>query len=812
MKRKSMVIVESPAKARTIEKYLGRDFSVRASAGHIRDLPPKALGVDIKHEFRPTYRVIPGKEKVVEGLRRDAEKAGAIYLAADPDREGEAICFHLAALLEGKGDHEVYRVLFNEITKGAIQEAFKNPLHIDQHKVEAQQARRILDRIVGYKVSPLLWQKVRKGLSAGRVQTVAVRLIVDREREIRAFEPEEYWDFKAKLNGSNPPPFEAKASKHHGKKFKVSNQKEADELSAALQESDFVVRALNRKERKRRPVPPFITSKLQQEAVRQLGFSVKKTMTLAQRLYEGVEMGSEGSVGLITYMRTDSTRVSQVALTEAREFIHERFGEKYLPAKAIQYQTGKGAQDAHEAIRPTSVLRDLQVVRPFLSRDEYRLYALIWKRFLASQMTPAVFDQTEILIDAGPAEFKAVGSILRFDGFLKLYRASDEDSGEKSDPGEEGTILPDLPVGEKLEVTEILREQKFTQPPPRYNEASLVKALEEKGIGRPSTYQQILSVIMTRDYVTKEENRFLPTELGEVVNDQLIGHFDEIFDYDYTARLEKDLDRIEEGSADWVEVLESFYDGFRERLDSARSSMKNLRAEETPAGEQCEKCGSDMVIRWGRFGKFIACGNYPTCKNTREYNSEASKGAEEESSDEIKEHCPKCGKGMVLRKGRFGTFLACSDYPGCKGTKRLVKVNGETVAQKEEKLAETCPKCSANLVKKHGRYGEFVACGNYPECRFIKQNSTGVQCPKCAKGEVVEKKSKRGRVFYGCSRYPGCDFVLWQKPIASACPECGAPYVVEKTTKKSGTRRYCLEESCGYGEKVEDSELATANK
>lgn len=801
---KSMVIVESPAKARTISKYLGKDFSVKACAGHIKDLPARALGVNIKDNFRPTYRIIAGKEKIVQDLRKAAEKVSHIYLAADHDREGEAICHHLAEELNGRSDRVIYRVLFNEITKSAILKAFENPGQIDRHKVEAQQARRILDRLVGYKVSPLLWQKVRKGLSAGRVQTVAVRLIVDREKEIRAFEPEEYWNFTARLKASLPPEFEARAVKYDGAKFKISNEEQANSLLEELQASKFVVRKLQKKERKRNPYPPFITSKLQQDAARKLGFTVKKTMTVAQRLYEGVELGDQGAVGLITYMRTDSTRVAQSAVEEARSWIESRFGLEYLPKKPNVYRGKKGAQDAHEAIRPTSVESAPEQIRPYLNRDEFRLYDLIWKRFVASQMNPALFDQTDIEIEAGKTEFKATGSILRFDGFLKVHEKTQEGDEEKDDQGE-GVRLPEVARGEELKVQEIKPEQKFTQPPPRYNEASLVKTLEEKGIGRPSTYQQILSVIMSREYVRKEDGRFFPTELGEVVTELLVGHFDEIFDYDYTAKLELELDEIEDGKEDWIETLESFYTGFKTKLESAKTEMKNLKREETPTDEICDKCGSGMVIRWGRFGKFVACSNYPDCRNTREITKEGSVAEQMEHAELESETCQKCGRAMVLKKGRYGEFLACSGYPDCKNTKRIVKQGEEVKVHREIALDENCPECGSGLVKKLGRFGEFTACGNYPDCRFIKPAATGVACGKCAEGEIVERRSKRGKVFYGCSRYPECDFVLWNKPIPEKCPNCNADFVVEKSTKKSGLVRFCQNKECDYRVEVEEA-------
>ncbi len=749
-KRKALVIVESPAKARTIGKYLGDEYFVRASSGHIIDLPPGGLGVDIKNGFRPSYRVIRGREKAVEQLKKEARKTDVIYLAADPDREGEAICYHLSQTLDGGGG-KIYRVLFNEITKKAILKAFDHPTEIDQHKVDAQQARRILDRIVGFQISPLLWTKVQKGLSAGRVQTVAARLIVDREREIRAFESEEYWEFVANLSGSHPPGFEAKAVKLNGKKFKVGNQEEADQLLDELKSSDFVVRSVQRKARKRRPVPPFITSKLQQDAVRRLGFTVKKTMGVAQRLYEGIELGGEGSVGLITYMRTDSTRVSADALDEVREYIGTRYGGSYLPAKPIHYRTRKGAQDAHEAIRPTSVERTPANLKALLPRDEFRLYELIWKRFVASQMNPALFDQTEIVIEAGPTEFKAVGSILRFDGFLRLYSSSEEDKKGNQKIAEERN-LPEVAEGELLKVEEISPLQKFTQPPPRFNEASLVKALEDKGIGRPSTYQAILSKIVTRDYVRKEEGRFVPTELGEIVNDLLVGHFSELFDYDYTAKLEQDLDQIEEGKENWVDALTEFYRPFREKVLAARAEMKDVRREGIPTDETCEKCGAPMN----------------------------------------------------LKQGRYGEFLACTGYPKCESTRNVVRVKGKVVAQIREELDEKCPKCGSNLVRRLGRNGEFISCGNYPECRYSKAESTGVRCPKCSEGELVQRRSKRGKVFYGCDRYPDCDFVVWKKPVPEACPDCGAAFLLESVTKKYGTRLLCADKSCGYIKKVDE--------
>ena len=802
---KSMVIVESPAKARTIERYLGKGFTVRACAGHIKDLPSYGLGVNIRKGFHPTYKIVPGKEKIVKELKRVAAKADKIYLAADPDREGEAICQHLAEELNGSDSRRFFRVLFNEITKGAILKAFEHPQEIDRNKVEAQQTRRILDRLVGYKVSPLLWQKVRSGLSAGRVQSVALRLVVDREKEIRAFVPVEYWNFTATLRRISPPsdPFEAKAVKLKGKKFKVSNQEEADKLMKALKQADFVVESVRKKERKKRPVPPFITSTLQQDASRKLRFSVKKTMTLAQRLYEGVEMGQEGHTGLITYMRTDSTRVSQTALQEVREYIGESFGIKYLPDRPAVYRTKKGAQDAHEAIRPTSAARAPEQVKSLLGRDEYRLYQLIWKRFVASQMKPALFDQTDIDVQAAQVIFRAVGSILRFDGFLRVYQEGRDEAGKK-----EGSdaLLPDVKAKEGLAAEKVVPEQKFTQPPPRYSEATLVKALEEKGIGRPSTYAQTITVIQSREYVGKEEGRFVPSHTGEVVSDLLVHSFPELFDYDYTAKMEQRLDEIENGKKDWVQTLERFYDGFSKELLKARKEMKNLKKEEEKTGIECDKCGQgEMVIKWGRFGRFMACSRYPECKNTRELTGQGEAEAAKESVAFEGEACEKCGSPMVLKKGRYGEFLACTGYPECKNTKRTIEVKGEKKVQKDRPLEEPCPKCGSHLVVKQGRFGEFTACSNYPECRFIQRESTGVQCPECGQGEIVEKRSRRGKSFWSCNRYPDCKYVLWSKAVPQPCPECKAPFLLERNTKKEGLIRYCKEKECGYKESVEEA-------
>ena len=799
----SLVVVESPAKAKTIKKYLGRGFDVRASVGHIKDLPKTKLGVDVEDDFTPHYGIIPSKEKVVRELRAAAKKSSVIYLAADPDREGEAICQHLAEEL-GSKSKDVYRVLFHEITKNAIQEAFKHPGRINAHKVEAQLTRRILDRLVGYKISPLLWDKVRRGLSAGRVQTVALRMIVDREQEIRAFNVEEYWNLTARLAGHAPPEFSAKASSLDGEKWKVGNGETALALVAELRAVDFLVKRIHRREKKRYPVPPFITSTLQQEAARKLNFTVKKTMTLAQRLYEGIEIGEEGAVGLITYMRTDSTRVSETALSEVRDLIRARHGEAYLPHHPIYYKSKKTAQEAHEAIRPTSVDRSPESLRKVLEPDVWRLYALIWQRFVASQMNPAVFDQTDVLIQAGRVEFKATGSVLKFQGFLAVYQeAKPEKSSADAESGEPEALLPELSEGERLEVKALQPTQHFTQPPPRYNEASLVKALEARGIGRPSTYATILSTIQDREYVDKREGRFYPSETGELIVDLLVESFRDIFDYEYTARMENHLDRIESGRERWQDALRDFWVRFSERLEAAEKNMRDIKTEEIETDEVCEKCGRKMVIKWGKFGRFMACSGYPECKNTREIPKNGSEAAGETPAvEEIA--CEKCGRPMVLKRGRFGEFLACSGYPECRNTKKIVKRADSVEIKQDIPLDEICPTCGKHLAIKHGRFGEYTACSDYPTCKYIKLKTTGVPCPKGCGGEIVERKSKRGKTFYGCSQYPDCDFVLWHKPVSQACPQCGAPFTLIKTTKRTGAVRFCNDKECGFKEPYGD--------
>jgi DNA topoisomerase-1 len=796
---KSLVIVESPAKAKTIGKYLGNTYTVKASLGHVKDLPKKDLAVDVDEGFEPTYEIIEGKKKLIQELKKSASGMENVYLAADPDREGEAICAHLAEELQGKKNSgpRIYRVMFNEITKTAIQRAFEHPVEVNQGLVDAQQARRVLDRLVGYKISPLLWDKVRRGLSAGRVQTVALRLIVDREREIRAFVKQEYWTIDASLSAKKPPVIVARLIRKNDAALEIPDQAAADALVAALDGASFTVKSVETREKKRNPVASFITSTLQQEASRKLRFSVKRTMMLAQRLYEGVELGGEGSVGLITYMRTDSTRVSAEALQEARDLIAQRYGPQYLPASANVYRGRKDAQDAHEAIRPTSPARTPESVQQFLGEDELKLYRLIWMRFVASQMMPALFDQTSIDItapgkDGAVYTLRETGSVPKFDGFLAVY---EEGKDQKDEDDEElKHRLPLVSEGERLKFKSLQPEQHFTEPPPRFSEATLVKELEADGVGRPSTYAAILSTILEREYVSKQGGRFIPSELGMVVTDLLIESFGDIFDITYTARMEDALDEIEEGKLNWRVALGEFYEKFSADLTQAEEHMTNIKRMEKPTDLICDKCGKPMVIKWGKHGSFIACTGYPECTNTRELNvdlPDVDKADLTEQGDE--EYCQNCGRPMVLKKGRFGQFFACTGYPDCKTTK---PVGGEQ-KKADVPLEEKCPQCGHNLVLKSGRFGEFTACGDYPTCKYVKQKTIGVICPTCNKGDLIERRSKRGKTFYGCNRYPECDFVAWAKPIAEACPKCGGPYLVEKWLK-AGAVLQCPNAECKY--------------
>jgi len=746
-----LVIVESPAKAKTIEKILGKGYTVKASVGHVRDLPPKRLGVDLQGDFAPEYVVIRGKAKVLDELRASAKKAGRVYLAPDPDREGEAIAWHIAHELNGAKREAIYRVLFNEITPRAIAAAMQNPGRIDENKVNAQQARRILDRLVGYQISPLLWRKVRRGLSAGRVQSVTLRLICDREKEIAAFVPQEYWTITVVLEGDQPPSFEAQLLKIGGKKADITTADVAHAIAAQLRSQQFVVGDVKIRERRRQPPPPFITSKLQQEGANRLRFSARKTMTLAQALYEGLAIGQDGVVGLITYMRTDSTRVSEEAQREALGYIQATYGQAYVPDKPNVYRSKKGAQDAHEAIRPTSSLRVPEALRMYLERDPYALYQLIWARFVASQMRPAIFDVTTADIEAGEFLLRASGSVLKFDGFLKVY-AEEEPAGREGEEADNASrALPPLQRGQLLRVVDVKPEQHFTQPPPRYTEASLVAELERRGIGRPSTYATILSIIQDRDYVETKERKFYPTELGRLVSDLLIEHFPDVMDVEFTAAMEDQLDQIEEGKRPWVRVLHEFYEPFEQHLKAASQRMPSIKNLAEPTTEVCEQCGKPMVMRLGRYGKFLACSGYPACKATRPIKGEEP--AASQVGAVATEVCEQCGSPMVVRKGRYGEFLACSGYPACKVAKPM---------------------------------------------------RLGIACPSegCT-GDLVQRRTRRGRLFYGCSRYPDCQYTLWSKPVPIPCPNCQASFLVEQGSARKGKSLRCIREGCGYESPVE---------
>jgi DNA topoisomerase I len=827
---KSLVIVESPAKAKTIQKYLGKGFTVEASLGHVKDLPKSTLGVDTSNEFETDYVVIPGKEKVLARLKKLAGPMDAIYLAPDPDREGEAIAAHLAFELDTNGHAKkskkkkkeeagavprIQRVTFNEITKRAVQAAFEHPRAIDQNLVDAQQARRVLDRLVGYQVSPLLWDKVRRGLSAGRVQTVALRLIVEREREIKAFEKKEYWTIDAHLAANKPPAFDARFLGKGEEKIEVTNGEDAEKIRVALEQANWLVRSVDKKERRRNAAPPFTTSKLQQDSSRKLRFSVKRTMMIAQRLYEGVELGEEGQVGLITYMRTDSTRVAPEAIQEVREYVGKEYGAAYLPETPNTYKEKKEAQAAHEAIRPTSAMRHPDQVKQYLKEDEFKVYKLIWQRFVASQIMPAVFDQTTVDIDAKAKSgdvywFRVTGSVLKFDGFLRVYEESKEGKDEEDE--ELKHKLPALEAGQKLTLKELKPEQHFTEPPPRYNEASLVKELEERGIGRPSTYSAILSTIQERQYVQKLGGKFTPTEIGLVVTDLLVENFRDIFDVAYTAGLEEKLDEIEEGKEKWTDTLADFYKKFTKDLKYAEKHMENIKRMEKPTDEKCEKCGAPLVIKWGRHGSFYACSTYDkedenTCTFTKENPinlPDLDTADVQETTQE--EYCENCGRVMVLKRGRFGQFMACTGYPDCKTTRRLDQ--GKKVP--DIPLDEPCPKCGRNMMIRHGRFGEFTACSGYPECKYVKQNFIGVKCPECKDGELVEKRARKGNTFYGCGNYPKCKFTSAHKPIPEKCPTCGSEYLVEKFLK-AGPVIACPNKECDYERAVPPAEAAATS-
>jgi len=755
---KGLVIVESPTKVRTIKKYLGKNYAVVATMGHIRDLPQKEFGIDIEKGFKPTYRTIAGKKKVLTTLKRAAGDIQDVFLAPDPDREGEAIAWHTAHVLKKKG-RKFHRVLFHELTKAAIQKAMGSPEELDNNKFEAQQARRILDRMVGYQISPLLWRKVKSGLSAGRVQSVAVRIICEREREIQKFEPEEYWSITAHLEGKLPPPFTAKLLRKSGEKLRIANQAEADAILKDLGRETFVIDNIVKRTKKRNPLPPFITSKLQQEAIRRLRFSAKKTMTVAQQLYEGVDLGPGEPVGLITYMRTDSTRIANEAALEALDHIRDTFGTDYAEDKPRFFKNRKKAQDAHEAIRPTSVTRTPESMKRFLNEDQLALYSLIWKRFLASQMKPALIDQNTISILAGVYGLNASGSTIRFKGFMALYTSADDENGKNHKKEE----LPELTKGDTLKVNKVDPKQHFTQPPPRFSEASLVKELEENGIGRPSTYTAILSTIRDKGYVEWVKGYFRPSELGFIVNDLIVESFPDVVDVAFTARMENELDKIESDEIEYLEVLSNFHGSFKEALDAAAEGMLSVKGVGLSTGLECPECGKSLHIKMGKNGHFLACSGYPECTYSRNYTRD-EKGnivpvevAPDEVTDKL---CEKCGRAMVQKQGKYGSFLACSGFPECKNTKSM---NADR-----------------------------------PELK------TGVPCPEAGcNGELVQKTSKRGKIFYGCNRYPDCTFAIWDKPVPSPCPQCSAPFLLEKHTKKSGSFLTCHNPDCDYKKSID---------
>ena len=801
---KNLVIVESPAKAKTINKFIGKDYVVKASVGHVRDLPKSELGVD-EETFLPTYEVLEGKEKVVSELKAAAKIATTIYIASDPDREGEAIGWHVMNLL-GKDQSKVRRILFHEITKNAVKKAIETPGEIDMNKVNAQQARRVLDRLVGYKLSPLLWDKVRRGLSAGRVQSVAMKMIVDREEDIKAFVPVEYWSFGAKLSAAVPPPFIAKLSKIDGKKAEVSNEETARKIETALKSGEYVVTEVARKERKQTPGPPFITSTLQRTAYNRFKYPVKRTMQIAQKLYEGKELGSLGFAGLITYMRTDSVRISDEALAEVRQYIAAKYGDDILPEKPNVYKVKKAAQaqEAHEAVRPTSMELDPEKVKDFLTREEYNIYKMIWDRFVGSQMKPALFDVTDADIQVGNLTLRASGEVQKFAGFLAVFQDApgeddDEDGEKKNDKA-----LPPLNQGDVLKLLDLETKQNFTQPPPRYTEATLVKALEENGIGRPSTYGAILTTIQARDYTYKHDGKFHPTHLGSLVVKLLKQSFGDIIDENYTAQLEEELDQIEDGKIEWTESMRKFSIKFNSDLERAGKEMTQVKGTGLETDEKCEACGSPMVIKFGRFGEFMACSNYPECKTTKEM----PKGdAAEATSDDEQIICDKCGKPMQLKRSRFGQFFACTGYPDCKNTHdpKLMKQAATLPTEPQP----PCENCGKEMVLKSGRYGPFYSCSGYPDCKTIRKigksgkppKPTGVKCPTCNEGELVERISRRG-VFYSCNRYPKCEFTLNNRPAARECPKCKAPYLLEKETKREGHIEYCNNAECDYRQPI----------
>ncbi|MCL5966804.1 MAG: type I DNA topoisomerase [Deltaproteobacteria bacterium] len=789
MMARSLVIVESPAKAKTIQKILGKGFQVLSSMGHVMDLPKSRLGVDVEHGFAPTYVVIKDRKKTLGEILTAARGARKVLLAPDPDREGEAIAWHIAESIrsgagggkrkkgakepEAKAPPDIVRVLFHEITKKGIAQGMAEPRDLDRRKYDSQQARRILDRLVGYSLSPLLWAKVRRGLSAGRVQSVAVKMVCDRERAIQAFVPEEYWSLTARFSGSNPPPFLAKLVEAGGRKVRPRTEEETAALLRAVEAGPFFVRDVRKKARRRNSPPPFTTSKLQQEAARTLRMPAYRTMMVAQSLYEGVDIPGSGLVGLITYMRTDSVRVAAEAIEAVRDHIRGKYGERYLPESPNFFRNRKSSQDAHEAIRPTSMDHPPSSLKKILGRDQMRLYELVWNRFVASQMAPAEFEQTTIDVacapPAGPQEgylFRASGSIPRFPGYLELYQdngkfepqaGADEktngENGEAERGSDEGNVLPELSVGERLALLSMIPAQHFTQPPPRFTESALIKELEEQGIGRPSTYAAIVKTIKDRGYVRLEEGKFIPSDLGTVVTQLLEESFPRVMDVAFTARMEEELDQIEEGERELVQALDDFYQPFSEELDRAKLAMPRVKEEPIPTGIACEICGGEMVIRNGRAGRFLACRNFPECRNTSNFRETPDGKIELVKNEAAGVDCDKCGKPMVVRRWKGARYIACSGYPECKNSRP------------------------------------------YP---------TGIKCPECGSGEVVERTSRAGKLFFSCSRYPDCRFAAWNRPIAAACPVCGYPAMAEKVRRGGGTEIVCLRKGC-KGKKGENA-------
>ncbi|MCD6271706.1 MAG: type I DNA topoisomerase [Deltaproteobacteria bacterium] len=750
---KPLIVVESPTKIRTIKKYIGKNYNVAATVGHIMDLPRKEIGVDIDNDFEPKYTTIAGKAKVIKSLKQAAGNATEIYLAPDPDREGEAIAFHAAEVLKKKG-RKFHRVLFHELTQKAIIAALASNEELDINKYEAQQTRRILDRIVGYMISPLLWRKIKGGLSAGRVQSVAVRIICERERAIQAFEPEEYWTITAGLASDLPPEFDARLVKKDNKKLKISDGKTSSAIVAEIKDEKFIVDAVKKKTTKRNPPPPFITSKLQQEAIRKLKFSAKKTMTIAQQLYEGIELGPGEPVGLITYMRTDSTRIAQESAEEAGQLIRKRFGDEYKLDKPRFFKNRKKVQDAHEAIRPASVFHTPEEIGRFLNKDQIALYRLIWKRFVASQMQQALIDQNSVSIKVGRYTFTASGSSIKFPGFLALYQTVDDEIASQK----EKKMLPEMTKGMILDLKRLEPKQHFTLPPPRFSEASLVKELEENGIGRPSTYTAIISTIRGKEYVDLVKGYFRPSELGFIVNDLLVQSFPNIMSVDFTARLENRLDSIETDEMKALKVLTLFYDPFKKDINAAAEGMLSMRGVGITTEHDCPECGKKLHIKMGKNGHYLACIGYPECRYTTNYTRDEKGGIQpaEQIKDEVSDEvCKKCGKPMVIKNGKYGPFLACSGYPDCKNT---ISINSGG-----------------------------------------PQQETGINCPqKDCQGTIVTKKTRRGKIFYGCNQYPDCKFALWDKPAPQKCPECGAEFMVEKSTKKEGNFLLCMNQECRH--------------